>query len=303
MKFDYNSVMNTLTYLDVSSANAKLRRIEDQLNRPVRDPAADREAAELMANFKLEESFDKLLVRDAKIEKDGSAREYFQTEILALELVNHEPEDFDRPSYAAKVDQLRYATFKRRKELAEKFGNEGRRRIEDLIQLPSLIERTKKAYVFEEARRAHKGSWILNGAAIPMYMLGALLVGAAAWLPTYWDGPFLDVMNGDESYRLAPILFASGLGVVGAVAVIRLLVFLRIKTKIGRAKRGVNYEGNVPVSLSKAAKYRADRNARPTTQHTLDRHKFDDSSQDGLKTGLKKLEKMLMDARHWLEKN
>ena len=111
MKFDYNSVMNTLTYLDVSSANAKLRRIEDQLNRPVRDPAADREAAELMTNFKLEESFDKLLVRDAKIEKDGSAREYFQTEILALELVNHEPEDFDRPSYAAKVDQLRYATF------------------------------------------------------------------------------------------------------------------------------------------------------------------------------------------------
>ncbi|WP_084419802.1 hypothetical protein [Henriciella litoralis] len=303
MKFDYNSVMNTLTYLDVASANAKLRRIEGQMNRPARDPVADREAAEFMANFKLEALFDKLLARDAKIEKDGSAREYFQIELLALELVNYEPEDFDRPSYAAKVDQLRYSTFARRRELAEKFGEEGRRRIEDLIQLPSLIDRTKKAYVFEEARRAQKGSWILSGGAIPIYMLGALFVGAAAWLPTYWDGPFLEIMSGDESYRLAPILFTSGLGIVGAIAVLRLFVFSRIKTKIRRAKQQVSYEGEVPVSLSKAAKYRAHQSAHPITPNTLDRHKFDDSSPEGLKTGLQKLEKMLIDARQWLETN
>ena len=60
MKFDYNSVMNTLTYLDVSSANAKLARIENELNRPVRDPQAEREALALMADLELEKRFEKL---------------------------------------------------------------------------------------------------------------------------------------------------------------------------------------------------------------------------------------------------
>ncbi|QIG81512.1 hypothetical protein [Stakelama tenebrarum] len=302
-KWDYNSVINTLTYLDVSSANAKLRRIENELSRPVRDPVADREGLAYMANFKLEQIFDKLLARDRNMERDGSAREYLETELLTLEVIDHDPEDFDRPNYATKVDHLRQDLLYRRKKLAEKFGPEGQRYVEDLIQLPYLIHKTRQGYVYEAAYQAQKGSWLLGGAGVALYAVGLVLIVIAALMPTIWDGMLLGMMDGNASYFLAPVLMVAGLGVVGATAVLRFLSQARVKAGINAAKKRAGYAGNVALLRGKAAKDRAYYNSSPFGPNTADRHSVPAETQSEKLEAIAVLERQLTEAQRWLEAN
>ncbi|WP_109809194.1 hypothetical protein [Sphingosinithalassobacter portus] len=302
-KWDYNSVINTLTYLDVSSANAKLRRIENELNRPVRDPVADREGLAFMANLELEKIFDKFLMRDREMVRDGSAREYLETELLTFEVIDHDPEDFDRPNYASKVDHLRRDLVYRRNKLVEKFGPDGERHIQDLIQLPYLINKIREGYVYEAAYQAQKGSWLLGRAGVALYAVGLALTFLAALMPAIWDGSLLKMMDGNASYFLAPVLMVAGIGIVGATAVLRFLSHARIKAAVAAAKKRVGFAGDVALLRGKAAKDRAYYNSSPFGTNTADRHRVPAETQPERLEAIKLLEGQLAGATRWLEAN
>lgn len=254
-KYDsLNTVVNTLTYLEVSSANSRLSRMESQLNRDVmlaREQAYSQQRA-IDRVYGFIKQYDR--VRGAS--EAGARFRYLQAMLLSMDLENFDESDLpsleDRRIFLDlqnRVENLRSA-------LATEIGEDGQRVVQDVIQLPRLIETAKEEYVAIEALNAARSAWLAGAWGTMLVALALLATLAGAFLPSYWDTQFADMVGGDQSYTLAPMLAYGGLAVLTALIALRFFVRASARKRVRQAAQTAGFQGVLPMKGAGASKSR-----------------------------------------------
>jgi len=249
-----NTVVNTLTYLEVSSANSRLSRMEAQMNREF--------AQARMQAFAQQHAIDTVYAlrkQFAQVEAatDAGARlRHLQCMLLLLDLsrfnVNALP-DLQSREYFHNLHQQVLAL---KNQLAAEIGPEGEAVTRDLILLPDLIDTAKEQYVALEALNAARGAWLVGGLCTVLMLLALLTTIAGSLLPRYWDTQLANYLDGNQTYALAPMLTYGGLVVLGVFVALRLVARSGARARIRRAAKKVNAKGVLPLKGAGASKKR-----------------------------------------------
>ncbi|ABI76170.1 hypothetical protein HNE_2862 [Hyphomonas neptunium ATCC 15444] len=254
-KYDsLNTVVNTLTYLEVSSTNSRLSRMESQLNRDImlaREQAYSQQRA-IDQVYGFIKQYEKL--REAS---DAGARfRYLQATLLSMDLERFDESDLPGLEDRRIFLDLQNGVESLRSALGEEIGDDGQKVVRDVIHLPGLIDTAKEEYVALEALNAARRAWLAGAWGTILVALALLTILAGAFLPSYWDTQFADLMGGDQSYTLAPMLAYGGLAVLIALIALRFFVRAGARKRIRRAAQAAGFQGVLPMKGAGASKTR-----------------------------------------------
>lgn len=254
-KYDsLNTVVNTLTYLEVSSANSRLSRMESQLNRDVmlaREQAYSQQRA-IDQVYGFIKQYEK--VRGAS--EVGARFRYLQATLLSMDLENFDESDLPSLEDRRIFLDLLNGVENLRSALAADIGEDGQKVVQDVIQLPGLIGTAKEEYVAIEALEAARGAWLGGALGTILVALALMTTVAGAFLPSYWDTKLAEVMDGNQSYALAPMMTYGGLAVLIVLIALRFFARTGARRRVRKAARKVGFQGVLPVKGVGASKAR-----------------------------------------------
>jgi hypothetical protein len=292
-----NTVLNTLTYLEASSANSKLGRLEREQNRAfmqARSAAyAQQRAIDQVYGFR--KQFD-------QVANDSGANpllRFLQAELLMRDLFafdEHDLPDLQSREYfldlQTKVEQLR-------SQLEAQVGEDGQARVLEFIDLPPLIESSKRDHVYVEALSAAQGAWALSGPMTALLFIALLCCGAGAGLAYYWHTEISQFIDGNTSYRIAPLLVWGGLSAVVVLIALRIFARIGAKHRINAARKRVGITEKVPLLSAKESMKRAGESVRQSIKLGSDSgpYAYDGRTREGLLDSIKQLEKRFESAR------
>ena len=254
-KYDsLNTVVNTLTYLEVSSANSRLSRMEAEMTqefaRARRQAFAQQHAIDTV--YALRKQFAQI---EAAAEA-GPRLRYLQCMLLLMDLSRFNENalpDLQSREYFHNLHQQVQAL---KNQLAAQVGPEGEAVVQDLIQLPGLIGTAKEEYVAVEALNAAEGAWLAGGLGTFLMLLALAGAIAGYLLPQYWDTELAEVIDGNKTYVLAPIIAYGSLAVLAALVMLRFLSRMGARGRIMRAAKKVGTAGVLPLKSTGVSKQR-----------------------------------------------
>lgn len=300
-KYDsLNTVVNTLTYLEVSSANSRLSRMESQLNRDMM--LAREQAYSQQRAIDQVYGFIKQYERVRAANDTGARFRYLQATLLTMDLENFDESDLpgleDRRIFLdlkGNVDSLRSA-------LGAEVGAEGQKVARDVIELPALIDTAKEEYVAVEALNAARGAWLAGGIGLALLFLALAVTLVGAFLPSFWDSQLAEVVGGNQSYELAPILAYGGLAVLAVLVVLRFLARSGARQRIRKAAQRAGFQGVLPMKGARVAKERFLNLVTQMRRLGADSgpHAYDRTTRDAMLAGIEAMETRLATARDGL---
>lgn len=292
-----NTVVNTLTYLEVSSANNKLNRLEAQQNREFMQARA--------AAYQHQRAIDQVYGLQKQYEKvatDSGVKpifRYLQAELLTRDLEafdEYELGDLESRNFFLELEKK---THRLRSELGAQVGEAGQTSVREFIELPPLIESAKLDHVYVEALSAAKGAWLASGFVTFIMILALLGSAAGAGFAYAQETDLAFIIDGNLSYQLAPMLVWGGLGVIGVLTVLRFLARAGAKRRINKARKRVGVSIRVPLLGKTASAKRAGDNVSRTIKLGSNRgpYAFDARTKKSLLEGISTLEKRFQAAQ------
>ena len=238
-----NTVVNTLTYLDVSAANSRLGRMEADMNRQF--AMARMEAYQQQSAINQVSAFRKQFDQIETAEGLSDRLRYLQTTLLLMDLSEFDDDilpDLQSKDYFFNL-QKQVSAYSR--ALEARIGPKGKEIVRDILQLPGLIESAKQDYVAVEALNAAEkvkfGSPLFT--VLLWILLGGLLVAAA--LPFVWDSELSQMVDGETTYLIAPVLALVSFGLILLITLARIASRNKAKKYIARAKKEVGLSKHV----------------------------------------------------------
>lgn len=286
-----NTVVNTLTYLEVSSANKKLNRLEAQQNREFMQARA--------AAYQHQRAIDQVYGLQKQFETLATSAgvkpifRYLQAELLVRDL-----EQFDEFELGDLESRKFFLNLEKKatdlkSELGAQVGGAGQVSVQEFIELPPLIESTKLDHVYVEALSAAEGAWLSSRFVTAIMILMLLGVAAAVGLAYSQESSWAFIIDGNLSYRLAPLLVWGGVAGIGALTLLRFFARAAAKGRIRRACKCVGITTRVPLLSKSASAKRAGENVSRSIKLGSDRgpYAIDARTKKSLLDGISTLEK------------
>ena len=238
-----NTVVNTLTYLDVSAANSRLGRMEADMNRQF--AMARMEAYQQQSAINQVSAFRKQFDQIETAEGLSDRLRYLQTTLLLMDLSEFDDDilpDLQSKDYFFNL-QKQVSAYSR--ALEARIGPKGQEIVRDILQLPGLIESAKQDYVAVEALNAAEKVKFSSPlfTVLLWILLGGLLVAAA--LPFVWDSELSQMVDGETTYLIAPVVALVSFGLILLITLARIASRSKAKKYIARAKKEVGLSKHV----------------------------------------------------------
>ncbi|MBS7671515.1 hypothetical protein [Croceicoccus gelatinilyticus] len=294
---NYDKIVGTLNYFETRKANQSLDNITDQLQRQ-----EQQRRNEEYAQRQAEDEFLELCQRfEALAQSKPSPRTYYDSEVLRVRLKDFDDSFLSDFMLRERLSKMREGATDMRNNFAANLGLENQRKVNVLFEVPEKLAAARVQYLATAAYEATKDKRWLGALGVGGLAIAVGLLLLAWWIALAWDTIFVTVLDGRQSYLLAPTLATVGTAMLAYLLFSRFLERRRARKALAKASSEMDYLDHYPLLTPGASRKRLQQAKKDADWAMIDEdpHAIDPSTQASLREGISKLERKLAISREY----
>lgn len=294
---NYDKLVGTLNYFETRKANQSLDNITNQLQRQ-----EEQRRNEEYAQRQTEDEFLELCQRfDALSQSNPSPGAYYDSEILRVRLKDFDDSFLSDFALRERLSRMRERASDMRNNFAAELGLENQRKVNILFEVPEKLAAARAQYLANAAYEATKDKRWLGALGVGGLAIAIGLLLLAWWIALAWDTIFVTVLDGQQSYMLAPTLATVGTAMLAYLLFNRFLERRRASKALAKASTEIDYSDHYPLLTPGASLKRLQQAKKDADWAMIEEepHAIDPSTQASLLEGISELERKLVISREY----